>query len=165
VGLLTLCNFGDRRLLTVAGVPVGRMLTDLQPVAGAPPDPPAREGSIILVVATDAPLIDRQLGRLCRRATLGLARTGSVAGDSSGDLLLAFSTAFRLRHAAGHALHSAFWLADERLNPLFEATVEAAEEAVINALCAATTTTGRDGNTVYALPTERLPALLRAHGA
>jgi D-aminopeptidase len=164
VGMLTLCNFGTRRQLTIAGVPVGRHITDLMPVwggGGAPAGSP--EGSIILVAATDAPLLERQLGRICRRAILGLARTGSTAGHTSGDLLIAFSTASCVPHPAGPT-HTATWLADEVLDPLFAGTVEAAEEAIINALCAATTTTGRDDNILYALPVERLPAIMRTYG-
>lgn len=164
VGLLVQCNFGERRQLTVAGVPVGRHITDLMPTRGdsSAPPPGGREGSIILVAATDAPLLDRQLARICRRAMLGLARTGSTAGNGSGDLLIAFSTGHRVVHGQGR--HSTTWLADEQLDPLFAATVEAAEEAIINALCAATTTVGRDGNTLYALPLERLVAIMRDYG-
>jgi D-aminopeptidase len=94
---------------------------------------------------------------------LGLARTGSTAGHSSGDLLIAFSTGSRIARTAGPT-HTTTWLADEVLNPLFAGTVEAAEEAIINALCAATTTTGRDGNILYALPVERLPVIMRTYG-
>ena len=164
VGMLTLCNFGTRCQLTIAGVPVGRHITDLMPVRGGGGAPAAQpEGSIILVAATDAPLLDRQLARICRRTMLGLARTGSTAGHTSGDLLIAFSTGSRVPRTASPT-HTTTWLVDEVLNPLFAATVEAAEEAIINALCAATTTTGRDGNILYALPVERLPAIMRTYG-
>ena len=165
MGMLVQSNFGSRALLTIAGVPVGRHFSDLMPSPGnlGVPDP-LREGSIILVAATDAPLLDRQLARICRRAVLGLARTGSIAGSGSGDLLIAFSTGLGVIHREGHTHHTATWLADESLDPLFQATVEATEEAIINALCAATTMTGRDGNTLYALPVERLPALMRQYG-
>ena len=161
VGLLVLCNFGSRPYLTVDGVPVGRHITDLMPEHGARAEPEP-EGSIILVAATDAPLLDRQLARICRRCILGLARTGSIAGDGSGDLLIAFSTAARIPRTVRR--HETAWLADPELNPLFAGTVEATEEAILNALCAATTMSGRDGNILHALPTDRLVALMRAHG-
>jgi len=143
VGVLVLANFGTRRQLRVDGVPVGRLL---------PPDPHERRpaGSCIALVATDAPLSAAQLERLARRAGLGLARTGSVAHHGSGEIFLALSC------GEGET-------AGRELDELFAATVEATEEAVLNALWAAETTTGREGRVVEALPREDvLPTLLAA---
>ena len=144
VGVLVLTNFGDRHQLRVVGVPVGRLL------GGEPAGPPTPPGSCIAVVATDAPLSSADLSRLARRAGLGLARTGSVAHHGSGEIFLAFSTA---RSRAG---------AD--VDPLFEAAVEATEEAVLNALWHAETTTGREGRVAQALPHDEVLDLLSAHG-
>jgi D-aminopeptidase len=144
VGVLVLANFGAGPALRVDGVPVGRLL-------GAPARRPA--GSCIAVIATDAPLQPAQLTRLARRAGLGLARTGSVAHHASGEIFVAFSTA----RGAGA-------LADSELDPLFAATVDATEEAVVNALWAAETTTGREGRVAHALPHGDVLELLAAHG-
>jgi D-aminopeptidase len=146
VGVLVLTNFGTARQLRVDGVPVGRLL-DL-------PAPERRAaGSCIAVVATDAPLTATQLARLARRAGLGLARTGSVAHHGSGEIFLAFSTA---RGAAA--------VPDAELDELFTATVDATEEAVLNSLWAAESTTGREGRVVNALPHDDVLELLSAHG-
>jgi D-aminopeptidase len=159
LGVLVQTNFGRRHQLIVAGVPVGRSLTDLMP------ETPTPEGSCIVVVATDAPLHAHTLRRLAKRAGLGLARTGSVGGDGSGEIILAFSTAQRIPYAVPDGrLHvtllSEGSYATGALNRLFEATVEATEEAVVNALLAATTTTGRAGHVAHAVPHDRLRALL-----
>ena len=146
VGVLVLANFGDPRDLRVDGVPVGRLLA-------APSSGPRGAGSCIAVVATDAPLGSAQLERIARRAGLGLARTGSVAHHGSGEIFLAFSTA-----------QDADPLPDADLDELFTATVEATEAAVLNALWSATTTTGREGRVVHALPHDELLALLASHG-
>jgi D-aminopeptidase len=155
VGVLVQANFGLRPQLLVAGVPVGREITE-----GAFR---SREmGSIIIVVATDAPLLPHQLKRLARRASLGLARTGSVAGNGSGDLFLAFSTA-NAEAAKPKGLARLTALPNEEMNPLFEATVQATEEAILNALVAARTMTGRDGHQVLALPHDRLREVLKKY--
>ena len=148
VGVLVLANHGAREHLRVGGVPVGLRIPDHRPQRGG-------EGSIIMAVATDAPLASSQLRRLAVRATLGLARTGSTARDGSGDIAIAFSTAQQLREGADVTLRMT-----AEINPLFQATVEATEEAILNALTAAVTMTGRDGNTVHALPLDRLRDLV-----
>lgn len=160
IGVLVQGNYGHRDDLLVDGVPVGRELD------GGTREDDERDGSVIVVIATDAPLSDRQLGRLCRRGMLGLARTGSVARHSSGDLLIAFSNARGNRVERGDStlLRSTTQLSDERLDPLFVATVEATEEAVLNALVAAETMAGRDGHVAEALPHDRLVAIMRRHG-
>jgi len=157
VGVLVLANFGTAGQLRVDGVPVGRILDPASPTRSAP------AGSCIVVVATDAPLGPAQLGRVARRAGLGLARTGSVAHHGSGEIFLAFSTrryprdteAARLSMQLAPAAH---------LDELFEATVEATEEAVLNALWAATDTSGRDGRVVPALPHDAVLELLGSSG-
>jgi L-aminopeptidase/D-esterase-like protein len=152
LGVLVQANFGLRRQLTVAGVPVGREITE-----GTFRDEEA--GSIIIVIATDAPLLPHQLQRLARRAAMGLARTGSVAMNGSGDLFVAFSTA-----NAGVALASsavpALVLPNGAMNPLFTATVQATEEAIVNALVGGETMVGIDGHRVLGLPHDRLREIL-----
>jgi L-aminopeptidase/D-esterase-like protein len=156
LGVLVQANFGLRRQLTVAGVPVGREITE-----GTFRDEEA--GSIIIVIATDAPLLPHQLQRLARRAALGLARTGSVAMNGSGDLFVAFSTA-----NAGVALASsavpALVLPNGAMNPLFTATVQATEEAIVNALVGGETMVGIDGHRVLGLPHGRLREILARYG-
>jgi L-aminopeptidase/D-esterase-like protein len=153
VGVLVQSNFGLRQQLRIAGVPVGQEITE-QAVR------PKELGSIIILVATDAPLLPHQLKRLARRAALGLARTGSVAGNGSGDIFLAFSTA-NPAAAQRDGVATLTMLPNERMNPLFEATVQATEEAVLNALVAAETMTGRDGHKALALPHDRVKEVLR----
>ncbi|HJV90045.1 MAG TPA: P1 family peptidase [Holophagaceae bacterium] len=154
VGALVNANHGGRPELLVAGVPVGRELPKAKVAPGA--------HSIVMVLATDAPLDARQLGRLARRAALGLARTGSSAHHSSGDFVVAFSTATRIRSDA--PLVTAPRLSDEAMDPLFEGAAEAVEAAVIHALLAATTTTGRDGAVAEALPLDSLRAVMERYG-
>ncbi len=159
VGVLVETNFGRRPQLTVAGVPVGQAITDLMP------ERPTADGSCIVIVATDAPLHAHTLQRLAKRAGLGLARTGSTAGDGSGEIILAFSTAQRIPYRVSGGRLSIDILSegsyDNRgLNTIFEAVVEATEEAVINALLAATTMRGREGHVLHALPHDRLRELL-----
>ncbi len=155
VGVLVQANHGSRRQLRVAGAPVGIEVTEGQ-------SRKEDEGSIIIVVATDAPLLPHQLKRLARRAALGLARTGSTSGNGSGDLFIAFSTANPdAGKAAGVASVSMLGL--DGMNAVFDATVEATEEAIINVLVAAETMTGRDGRTVIALPHDRLREVLRKY--
>ncbi len=154
VGAFVQSNFGRRHELTVRGVPVGRTLTGGEFLSTG-------TGSIIAVVATDAPLMAHQLKRLARRVPLGLARTGSIGHNGSGDIFLAFSTANREAFAAPHdapARHEA--LANDCLDPLFQAVVEAVEEAVIDAMVANRSMTGINGLTVKALPHDDLLAAL-----
>jgi D-aminopeptidase len=154
VGVLVQCNFGTRDLLRIAGVPVGREI----------PKTPERDdrGSIIVVVATDAPLLPHQMKRIARRVTLGLGRLGSISGNGSGDIFIAFSTA---NAGAGLArdVTTTRMLPNERMNALFEATVQATEEAVVNAMVAARTMTGINGHTVEALPPDRLRQVLKKY--
>jgi len=150
VGALVLANFGSPENLLLAGIPVGAELG-----VGSGPESPA--GSCIAIVATDAPLNGAQLERLARRAGLGLARTGSVAHDGSGEIFLAFSAVPAAAEGRGA-------VSDRALDPFFAAAVEATEEAVLNALWAAVDTTGREGRVVRALPKEPALELLRRHG-
>jgi D-aminopeptidase len=160
VGVLVMTNHGDRSSLLVDGVRVGEVITDLMPEEHS-------EGSCIVVVATDAPLLPHQLRRIAERAGLGLARGGSFASNSSGEQMLAFSTANRLpRHGAVYA-PTAIADGSEALtimSALFHATVEATEEAVVNAMLASHSMVGRDGNTLYALPADQLLSALRDAG-
>jgi len=156
VGALVQANFGARRELRVLGAPVGKhFIEDYMPQPGP--------GSIMLIVATDAPMTSRQLGRVARRATFGLARTGTICDDGSGDFVIAFSTATRWRHEPAETVEAAERIAEsgKTIDAFFAATVEAIEEAILNALVAAETLTGRDGNTLHAIPHDRLGELLR----
>jgi D-aminopeptidase len=159
VGILVNANHGRRPELIVAGVPVGRMY-DAAPADADAIRPGLSEGSIIIIVATDAPLDGRQLTRLAKRAALGLARTGSTARHGSGDFILAFSTGNAIPHYPPTPTYSLTHLADSHLNPLINATVEATEEAILNALTMATTVVGRDGHRVNAIDLDRLATLL-----
>jgi D-aminopeptidase len=165
VGVLVETNFGLRPRLTVAGVRVGPLLTDLFPEE-PPAQVPLPDGSCIVIVATDAPLHAHTLRRLAQRAGLGLARTGSAAGDGSGEIFLAFSNAQRLPYyiPEGRLQVTVFpegIYGNTGLNALFGAVVDATEEAVLNALLMATTTSGRAGHLVHAVPHDRLRALLQ----
>ena len=164
VGVLVQTNHGAREELLIDGVPVGREIADLLPERGARPVPvgPAKTSSILLVGATDAPMIPQQLERLCRRMVLGLARTGTVSSHGSGDLCLFFSTGLGVPRGA--ELYPVQVFNDEWITCAHQAAREAAEEAVLDSLCMATTTTGVDGNRVHALPLERLPAIFRKYG-
>ncbi len=163
LGVLVQSNFGRRHQLLVAGVPVGRELRDDLVYTRGGASETAEHGSIIIVVATDAPLLPNQLKRLARRAALGLARTGSVAGNGSGDLFVAFSTA-NPRAGDAKGTVALTMLPNDRMGALFEATVGATEEAILNALVAARTMTGIDGHRVVALPHDRVREILRRHG-
>ncbi len=169
VGVLVQCNYGGRVPFRVAGVPVGREIADLMPErpGGAQLEgvegEADRDGSIIVVVATDAPVLTHQLERMARRVSLGLARNGSTSSNGSGDIFVAFSTANREAASERAAAADARVLANGRLNPLFAATVEATEEAIINALVAAETMTGANDVTVHALPHDRLREVLRRY--
>lgn len=165
VGVLVQCNCGRRSQLIIAGVPVGKEIPEGKPQAGASlpgSDSQGDVGSIIIVIATDAPLIPTQLKRLARRASLGLARTGSVSGNSSGDIFIAFSTANPYADAppGPNIVHT---VSNERITPLFTATVEATEEAIVNAMVGAKTMTGIDGHTVVALPHDELQRVLKKY--
>ena len=156
VGVLVQANFGLRHQLRIAGLPVGRELREGLVYS-------KDTGSIIIVVATDAPLLPHQLKRLARRAALGLARTGSVAGNGSGDLFVAFSTA-NPRAADKEGTTALQMLPNDRMGPLFEATVGATEEAIVNALVAGRTMRGHEGHEVLGLPHDKVRDILRRHG-
>jgi D-aminopeptidase len=165
VGVLVQCNCGRRPQLMIAGVPVGKEIPEGASKAGT--QLPGSEsqgdvGSIIIVIATDAPLLPHQLKRLARRASLGLARTGSVSGNSSGDIFIAFSTANPYADAPPGP-NIVKTVANDRITPLFTATVEATEEAIVNAMVGAKTMTGIDGHTVEALPHEELQRVLKKY--
>ncbi len=184
VGVLVQSNFGG--ILTIAGAPVGRELgrysfrnlveredaggRSAPPTGDVPEATPGDDsgegqgpGSVMIVVATDAPLSPRNLERLAKRAVMGLARTGSYASNGSGDYVIAFSTAPEVRRRPGRTTHEVVELANDRMSPLFEAVVEATEEAVVNSLFRATTVTGM-GRTVEALPLEETLEILREYG-
>ncbi|HBP88378.1 MAG TPA: aminopeptidase, partial [Nitrospiraceae bacterium] len=180
VGVLVNANHGRRHELTISGVPVGQVYnTNLATGSTKEPEkstvaargelpaefPQRRQdsGSIIIIIATDAPLDARQLSRLSRRATIGLARTGSISHHGSGDFILAFSTGNVIPHYPEVPTFSMIHLADTHINPLFQATVEATEEAILNALLQATTVTGRDGRRVEAISIERLRSIFNAY--
>jgi D-aminopeptidase len=162
VGVLVQCNCGRRPQLRIAGAPVGKELPGQEPYARNMPFLSEDYGSIIIVVATDAPLLPHQLKRLARRATMGLARTGSTSGNGSGDIFLAFSTA-NMDAISAQRPFSVAVVPNEKMNPLFEATVQATEEAIINAMVAADTMTGADGHTVIGLPHHRVRELMKKY--
>jgi D-aminopeptidase len=155
VGVLVQCNYGQRDQLRIAGVPVGREIT-------GPKVWDDDVGSIIVVVATDAPLIPTQLKRVAKRVTLGLGRDGSYSGDGSGDIFIAFSIA-NPGAASFLGLRTVTMLPNDQMNPIFLATVQATEEAVVNAMIAAETMTGIKNHTVVALPHDRLRELLKKY--
>jgi D-aminopeptidase len=180
VGVLVQCNYGGRPSFRVAGVPVGREITDLLPCRlgdapndrgvtrscdnpGAGGDADPEQGSIIVVVATDAPLMPHQLKRLAKRVSLGIGRTGGVGANSSGDIFVAFSTA-NPKTADAPDRARVELIANAKMNALFDATVQATEESILNALLAADTMTGA-GLRVYALPHDRLLSALRKYNA
>lgn len=159
IGILVQANYGIRQTLTIAGVPLGDELADLMPKF-RPTD--QETGSIIVVVATDAPLLPHQLKRLARRVPLGIAKVGGYASNGSGDIFIAFSTA-NPGAAARKGILDVEMLPNDALSPLFLATAQATEEAIVNAMVAAKTMTGINGNTVYALPHDRLIDVLRKY--
>ncbi len=182
VGVLVQCNYGGRPSFSVGGVPVGAEIRDLLPCmtrptgeanerrCEAPASGPRQndnadqdQGSIIVIVATDAPLMAHQLKRLATRVALGVGRMGGFGGNSSGDIFLAFSTA-NPKAAAAPDRAQVEMLANPRITPLFQATVQATEEAILNALLAAETMEGGDGLRVYALPHDRLMAAMKKYG-
>ena len=159
IGVLVQANYGSRQNLMIGGKPVGKMIPDLMPeinhrALGN------RDGSIIVVVATDAPLLPHQLKRIARRVPLGIARMGGMGADSSGDIFIAFSTA---NGGAGQRAEIAQveMFPNDQMTSLFEATVFATEEAIVNALCSASTMHGINGNIVYALPHDRIREIFR----
>jgi len=156
IGVLVQANHGDREQLMIDGVPAGKEISDLQLVEGK------KSKSILLIGATNAPMIPSQLQRLCKRMAFGLARTGALSSHGSGDLLLFFSTGVKMRREASMTEIEIF--NDEWITRAHQAALEAAEEAILNALCMAETTTGINGNTAYALPTERLPKIMKKYG-
>ena len=160
IGVLVQANYGSRQLFQVSGVPVGKEITDLRPTAGKPIE---GEGSIIVVVATDAPLLPHQLKRLVKRVSLGVGNMGGRGENSSGDIFIAFSTANATEASKDEGLSQLTMLPNERINPLFWATAQATEEAIINAMVAAETMKGLNGNTVYALPHDRLKEILKKY--
>ena len=171
VGVLVQCNYGSRGRLSIAGVPVGQEIPDLLPCydsipatarAGSRRCADGETGSIIIVLATDAPLLPHQLKRIAKRAALGVGRLGGTGGNTSGDIFVAFSTA-NPGAAKPDANVTVTMLPNERISPLFEATIQATEEAIVNAMVAAETMTGINGVRVYALPHDRLRAALRKY--
>jgi D-aminopeptidase len=162
VGVLVQCNYGTRDNLRIAGIPVGREIPAPEPYVFIPSDI-AERGSIIVVVATDAPLLAHQLKRLAHRVTLGLGRNGSISGNESGDIFIAFSTANSGAAAAEHVVDLKM-LPNDSLDPVFRATVEATEEAIVNAMVAARDMTGADDHRVIALPHAALRAVLKKYG-
>jgi D-aminopeptidase len=159
VGVLVQSNFGRRSQLQVAGIPIGREWPEDAPYTQE--DGPINElGSIIVVVATDAPLLPTQLRRIAKRSAMGIARTGGTAGNGSGDIFIAFSTANAPAANADHGLQQLQFVPNDQLDGLFEATVLAVEEAIVNAMVAARTMTGIDGHTLVAIDHERLRSIL-----
>jgi D-aminopeptidase len=159
VGVLVQANYGLRETLRIAGAPIGQHLREHR----AYQDQPRETGSIIIVVATDAPLLSHQLKRLARRAGMGLARMGSYAGDGSGDIFVAFSTA-NSAALSGAPYVSAEFLENGRMDPLFQATVQATEEAIVNALIAARDMEGEGGRYAKAIDHADLVRLLKKYG-
>ena len=183
VGVLVQCNYGSRRDLRIAGVPVGEEISDLQGcIANADPlpagssrrhcDDPAPQGpdnspelgSIIVVVATDAPLLPHQLKRMATRVSLGIGRQGGFGGNSSGDIFVAFSTANPRAWFDDQPVRDVKMLPNDRISPLFQATAQATEAAITNALLAAETTTGANDLRIYAMPVERMLEVMRKYG-
>ncbi|WP_444996360.1 DmpA family aminopeptidase [Aliikangiella sp. IMCC44359] len=150
VGVLVQANYGGD--LHIAGIPVGRKLKNLQAQKTGP------DGSIMIVIATDAPISDRNLNRLAKRAILGVARTGGVMSNGSGDYVLAFSTAKELRRIKNKSVHSALWIANNKMTPFFEAVIEATEEAVYNSLFAA-----KSVGKYSAIPKKKILSILKKH--
>lgn len=160
VGVLVQANYGGRRWLKIAGAPVGKEITDLMPEERKDDQD---TGSIIVVVATDAPLLPHQLKRIVRRVSLGLGNVGGWGGNSSGDIFLAFSTANAAEASKAEGIAKIEMLPNERIDRIFDATVQATEEAIVNALVAARTMTGYNGNTAHAIPHDRLREALRKY--
>lgn len=159
VGVLVQANHGRRENLTVSGVPVGKILTGYTPINPAVA-PEQGTGSIIVVVATNAPVWPMQLSKMCRRVSIGIGRVGGGYSNSSGDIFIAFSTANE--NAYTHTKTTIEILGDERMDPLYKAVADATEEAILNALCAAETMTGKKGDTYFAMPGEQVAEMVKA---
>lgn len=159
VGALVQANYGARAQLTIAGVPVGNEITDLLPAKGKLGED---QGSIIVVIATDAPLLPHQLKRLAKRIPLGIGVVGGRGGNSSGDIFIAFSTA-NVEANKSSGIASIQMIPNEDINPFFTAVAEAVEEAIVNAMIAAETMEGVDGNKVFAIPHDRLQTALKKY--
>jgi D-aminopeptidase len=162
VGVLVQCNCGRRAQLRIAGAPVGQEISGNVPYSRNAPGIQQDLGSIIIVVATDAPLLPHQMKRLARRASLGLGRTGSISGNGSGDIFVALSTANAQAGQTSGPVNVTM-LPNDDMNDLFEATVESTEEAIVNAMVGAETMTGFEGHTVMALPHDRLRQVLHKY--
>jgi D-aminopeptidase len=161
VGVLAQCNFGRRYQLTIAGVPVGQHLLDDAPFTNGENPFKQDDGSLIVIIATDAPLLPHQLKRLAKRATIGMARTGSMGGNSSGDIFLAFSTAnLSAAHGDKMGLSNIQTLSNDHIDPLLSSSGYAAEEAIINAMVAAEDMTGHNDMQVKALPHGKIQEIL-----
>ncbi len=170
VGVLVQANYGLRQLFQVGGVPVGKEITDLRPAPGATPTSAVSTrksdegaGSIIVVVATDAPLLPNQLRRLAQRVSLGIGNIGGRGENSSGDIFIAFSTANATEASKDTGIADIKMLPNDRINPLFWAVAQATEEAILNAMVAAENMSGYKGNKAYALPHDRLKEALRKY--
>jgi L-aminopeptidase/D-esterase-like protein len=157
VGAFVQSNFGKRHLMTIAGIPVGLEI----PLEGEATD---ENGSIIIIVATDAPMAPHQLRRVARRAAFGIARSGGIASNESGDLILAFSTANAAAVETHEGVVEARFLGEQAMSRFYEATIQAVDEAIMNSLFAAETMVGRDGYVCQGLPVERIRGILRRHG-
>ncbi len=163
IGVLVQANYGSRQDLTIAGVPVGRKITGLQPIwDNEDENIDNSKGSIIVVVATDAPLISHQLKRLAKRVPIGISRVGGFGSNTSGDIFIAFSTA-NPGAASRTGIQEIKMVPNDQVTPLFKAVAQATEEAIINALIAAETMTGINGNKVFSLPHDQLKEILRKY--
>src|SRR5207253_10515857 len=161
VGVLVQCNYGSRKNLRIAGAPVGREIPE-DPAYASTSFNELDRGSIIVVVATDALVVAHQLKRLARRVSLGLGRNGSISGNGSGDIFIAFSTANSGAAAADHVVDLKMF-PNDKLGPVFAATVQATEEAIINAMIAAETMTGIENHKVIGLPHDKLREILKKY--
>ncbi|MDX7992057.1 DmpA family aminopeptidase [Xenorhabdus littoralis] len=162
VGVLVQGNFGDRNDLIIAGIPVGKEIKDINPIYHGNKKQIKDAGSIIAVVATDAPLAPHQLNKIAKRVSLGLAKVGGVARNTSGEIFIAFSTANNDAFSR-EEIRTIKILPNDKLDPLYEATINATEEAIINAMIAAKKMVGRNGNTSFSLPKERMMNILKKH--
>lgn len=156
VGVLVMANTGGRNQLRIDGVPVGRNIRGFE-------EEEYRTKSIILIAATDAPLLPYQLGKIAKRVALGLSRVGAISGTGSGDIILAFSTANRIPRVPPGAVQDVRAVNDFLITPLYQATVEATQEAILNALTSARTVVGRDGNTSYGIPLDQVERIMNAY--
>ncbi|PHM45379.1 aminopeptidase [Xenorhabdus mauleonii] len=162
VGVLVQGNFGDKDDLIIAGIPVGKEIVGFDPIYHGSKEKLKDAGSIIVVVATDAPLVPHQLNKIAKRVSLGLAKVGGVARNTSGEIFIAFSTANNDAFSR-EGVKTIKMLSNDSLDPLYEATINATEEAVINAMVAAKTMVGRNGNTSYAIPKDKVKEILKSH--